>query len=271
MMMTSAPEHFNAIAGQYAASEVHANSPTIRRLHELLASTRLDTVCDVACGPGHLALSFAGKAPRIVGTDAAPNMLRQFERLAKERGVSMETICAYAESVPLPSDLFDAVVSRLAPHHFPDVVKAVREMARLAKPGGCVAVIDLEGDENAILDDLNHQLEVLHDPSHVRSHTVARWRELFETNGLAVEALESKQTELPAGLTVQRWCEIGNTPPEAQLKIRALLATAPREHLAGLGIHFEKGEFRIPVRTLIILGRKKPGLNLQIDPFRCGC
>jgi hypothetical protein len=68
--------------------------------------------------------------------------------------------------------------------------------------------------------------------------------------------LESNQTELPAGLTVQRWCEIGNTTREAESKIRALLATAPKEHLAGLGIQLENGEFRIPVRTLIILGCK---------------
>ncbi|HTQ51662.1 MAG TPA: class I SAM-dependent methyltransferase [Candidatus Acidoferrales bacterium] len=255
-MTPSAPDHFNAIAGQYAASEVHANSPTIRRLHELLASKKLDSVCDVACGPGHLALSFAGKASQIVGMDAAPNMLRQFERLAKERGVSVETVLACAESVPLPANSFDVVVSRLAPHHFSDAAKVVREMARLTKPGGGVAVIDLEGNENSALDDLNHHIEVLHDPSHVRSYPVARWREFFEKIGLAVEALESKQTELPGGLTIQRWCEIGNTPPEARAKIRALLAAAPGEHLTGLGICLEDGEFRIPVRTLIILGRK---------------
>ena len=256
-MATSAPEHFDAIAGQYAASEVHAGSPTIRRLHELLAPKRMNAVCDVACGPGHLALSFAGKASRIVGVDAAPNMLRQLERLAQERGVKVETVLAYAESVPLPANSFDAVVSRLAPHHFSDVAKAVREMARLAKPGGVVAVIDLEGNEDPLLDDLNHQIEVLHDPSHVRSYISSRWREFFETNGLTVEGLESKQSELPGGLTIRRWCEVGNTPPEARSKIRALLAAAPREHLAGLGIRSENGEFRIPVRTLIILGRKR--------------
>lgn len=255
-MKTSAPEHFNAIAGQYATSEVHANSPTIRRLHELLTAKPLDSICDLACGPGHLALSFAGKTSRIVGVDAAPNMLRQFERLAQERKVNVETVCAYAASVPLPSNSFDAVVSRLAPHHFPDVAKVVGEMARLAKPGGYVAAIDLEGNGNPECDAFNHQLEVLHDPSHARSYTAAGWRKFFETNGLAIEALESGQTELPGGLTVRRWCEIGSTPPENESKIRALLAAAPKKYLAQLDIQFENGEFRIPVRTLIIVGGK---------------
>lgn len=255
-MTTSAPEHFDSIASQYAASEVHANSPTMRRLHELLGTARLESVCDIACGPGHLALSFAGKTSRIVGVDAAPNMLRQFERLARERGAKIETIHSDVEKVALPSNSFDLVASRLAPHHFPHVVKALQEMARLAKPGGYVAVIDLEGNENFGADDLNHKIEVLHDPSHVRSYTSSRWREFFEQNGLAIEALETRQTELPAGLTVKRWCEIGKTAEEAQIQIRSLLAAAPGEHLTQLGIRSEDGEFRIPVRTLIILGRK---------------
>ena len=255
-MTASAPEHFDAIARRYAASEVHAHSPTIRRLHELLAAKWPASICDIACGPGHLALSFAGKVSRIVGVDAAPNMLLEFEKLARERGATVEAIRAFAANVPLPADSFDLVVSRLAPHHFPDVPAAVREMARLARPGGHVAVIDLEGNDNPVLDGLNHALEVLHDPSHVRSYTAGRWREFFETSGLVIEALESGQTELPGGLSVRRWCEIGNTPAEAQAQIRARLAAAPVKQLAELGIRSENGEFYIPVRTLVILGRK---------------
>lgn len=255
-MTPSAPDHFNAIAARYAASEVHADSPTIRRLHELLHPKPSDSICEAACGPGYLALSFAGKVSRIVGVDAAPNMLRQFEKLARERGVNVETVQAFAEKTPFPSGHFDVVVSRLAPHHFPDAGKAVREMARLAKPGGHVAVIDLEGNENPDLDELNHQLEVLHDSSHVRSYTAARWREFFEINRLAIESLESGLAERPAGLAVQRWCEIGDTPKAAQLKIRAILESAPKVQLAALGIRCQDGEFYLPVRTLIIVGRK---------------
>ena len=264
LMTESAPEHFNAIAGQYAASEVHAHSPTIRRLHGLLAAERQGAICDVACGPGHLALSFAGQASRIVGVDAAPNMLRQFERLAKERGVTVETVQAFAEKIPLASNSFDTVASRLAPHHFPSVARAVQEMVRLAKPGGRVAVIDLEGSDHPALDEFNHELEVLHDPTHIRSHSARRWREYFEECGLVVDALESGQTELPGGLSVRRWCEIGSTEKAAREKIRARLEQAPRELLEELGIRFEDGEFYLPVRTLIILGRKpkEPGCRL---------
>ena len=240
-MTSNAPEHFNTVAERYAASEVHAGSPTIRQLHELLAAKPQHSVCDLACGPGHLALSFAGKASRIVGIDAAPNMLLQFERLAEQRGFKVEALKADAANAPFPSNSFDVVISRLAPHHFPDAGKAVREMARLAKPGGYVAVIDLEGSENPVLDELNHQIETWHDPSHVRSYTAPQWRAFFEANNLVVEALETGKTELPGGLPVRRWCEIGNTSPDAESKIRLRLASASQEQLAQLGIRFERG------------------------------
>ncbi len=226
-------------------------------LGELLAPKKLASLCDVACGPGHLALSFAGKVPRIVGVDAAPNMLQQFQRLAQERGVNVEAIQAFAEKIPLPPDSFDAVVSRLAPHHFLDPAKAVEEMARLAKRGGSVAVIDLEANDDPVLDALHHEIEVLHDPTHVRSYSAPRWRQYFERAGLTVEVLESGHTELPGGLSIQGWCDIGNTEAAAREKIYTTLKQAPMEQLSKLGIRLEDGEFYIPVRTLIILGQKK--------------
>lgn len=189
-MNTSSPQRFNALAGGYATSEVHTGSPTLDRLHQLL--NNVDSVCDVASGAGHTGLGFAGIASQIVAVDPAPNMLAQVKRLAAERGVAVETVEAFAESIPLASASFDLVVCRLAAHHFSELSKAMTEMPRLAKPGGYVAIIDMEGDENPVLDALNHEIEVLHDPTHIRSYTVKHWRELFVTNRLEVEVCENR-------------------------------------------------------------------------------
>ena len=254
-MNSSSSQRFNTLSGNYATSEVHVSSPTRDRLHALLPP--VESVCDVASGAGHTGLGFAGLARRIVAVDPAPNMLAEVRRLAAERGVAVETVEAFAESIPLPSDSFDLVVCRVAAHHFSDLPRAMAEMTRLAKPGGHVAVIDMEGDENPDLDALNHEIEVLHDPTHVRSYTAEHWRELFTANGLEIEACENRWWEFPAGLTVGRWCELGNSGAEALQTIRAKLAAAPPEWLAELEIMQDAdGEFRIPVRTLLILGQK---------------
>lgn len=254
-MDSASSQRFNTLARNYATSEVHTGSPTRDRLHALLPP--IDSVCDVASGAGHTGLGFAGLASRIVAVDPAPNMLAQVRRLAGERGVAVETVEAFAESIPLSSGSFDLVVCRVAAHHFSDLPKAMAEMTRLARPGGYVAIIDMEGDENPDIDALNHAIEVLHDPTHVRSYTVSHWQALFAANGLDVVACENRWWEIPGGMTVKRWCELGDSGEEALRAIEARLAAAPPDWLAALEISRDAdGGFRIPIRTLLILGRK---------------
>lgn len=256
MKKSDSAARFDRLAENFATSEIHQSSPTIRRLHSLLDLTKPLSICDVACGPGHLALSFQGVASRIMGVDPAPNMLRAFEKLAAERGLEVETRCASAEDIPLPSDSFDLVASRLAPHHFNDVERALSEMARLARPGGSVAVIDLEGYEDPAVDDFNHRLEILHDPTHVRSYSPSRWRSIFEQAGLRALHMETGLSERPQGVTVARWCEIASSGAEAEAEIRELLRQAPADWLSALPIRREGAEFIVPSRTLLVMAKK---------------
>ena len=253
---TASSQRFDKIASNFATSEVHAMSPTIKRLHEILGRAHFEGLCDVACGAGHLALSFAGRADRIVCVDPASNMLDALRRLAAERGVAIEAVQSAAESLPFPDGSFDVVASRLAPHHFSDIRRSVAEMARIARPGGVVAIIDLEGEPNPQIDDFNHALEVLHDPTHFRSHTADAWRSYFDGAGLTVETLERQLSERPSGLTVKRWCEIAASEVEAEQEIRRQLRVAPPDYLATLGIRESDGEFLLPIRTVLVVGRK---------------
>jgi ubiquinone/menaquinone biosynthesis C-methylase UbiE len=253
--MNPSSERFNRISSNYATSEIHKSSPTIARLHELLAGCTFDSVCDVGCGAGHFGLSFAGKASRLAAVDPAPNMLAAALLSAKEKGVSLETHNSAAEALPLADGEFDLTLSRQAPHHFMDVFAALREMARVTKVGGRVAVVDLEGSDNKACDEFNHRLELLHDPTHVRSYTAPRWREIFEKAGLAIELVELG-SERPAGVPVKRWCEIASSGDRAEAEINRLLREAAPEVLSTLGIRQQGEEFLMPIRTVLILGRR---------------
>jgi ubiquinone/menaquinone biosynthesis C-methylase UbiE len=251
-----ASERFNKIAANYVTSEVHASSPTIRILHEFLDLLPTAAVCDVACGAGHLALSFARKVTRIVGVDPAANMLTAFQMLAQSKGVPVEAVHANAESIPLGDNEFDLVMSRLAPHHFSDIQKGVFEMARLARCGGHVAVIDLQGHPDPDIDEFNHRIEVLHDPTHVRSYTAERWKNLFEQADLQIERIETDLSEKPGGVPIHRWCEIASSGAEAEAQIRRLLREAQARIREGLGVVQNGDEFYVPVRTVLIIGQK---------------
>ena len=255
-MTNESRERFDKIASNYVTSEIHSMSPTIRLLHQLVKLETGASICDVGCGTGHLALSFAVCAGRLVGVDPAPGMLDAFRRLAADRGIEVETVEAYAESIPLRGHQFDLVVSRLAPHHFDDVDRAVAEMVRLTKIDGRVAIIDLEGHENTDVDEFNHKLELLHDPTHIRSYTAARWKSVFESSGLKVEVLESGLSERPQGLTVRRWCEIASSGTEAEAEIQASLQKAPSLFLEAMNIRRKGRDFLMPNQTVLIVGTR---------------
>ncbi|MFD7707378.1 class I SAM-dependent methyltransferase [Streptomyces sp. NPDC059785] len=248
---------FDRIAENFATSEVHRSSPTMEALHETLGPQTGSAVCDVACGAGHLALSFADDLPaRLVAVDPAPNMLASVRRLAAERGVHVETAEAYAEQLPYADASFDLVVSRLAPHHFRDIRAAAAEMARLLRPGGRLAVIDLEGHEDPETDALNHELELLHDPTHVRSYTLDEWVGFLQGAGLNVPVARGRQAESRTGVPVRRWCEIASSGAEAEAAIRRRLDRAPAARREALGIRRDGDEYFIPVRTCMVIGVK---------------
>ncbi|WP_406175165.1 class I SAM-dependent methyltransferase [Streptomyces sp. NBC_00996] len=253
-------QRFDKIAENFATSEVHRSSPTMEALHETLGPQTGREICDVACGAGHLALSFADELPaRLVAVDPAPNMLASVHKLAAERGATVETAQAYAEELPFSDASFDLVVSRLAPHHFRDMPTAVGEMARLLRPGGRLAVIDLEGHEDPDIDALNHELEMLHDPTHQRSYTLTEWIGFLQGAGLNVPVARGSQSESRTGVPVKRWCEIASSGAEAERAIRARLAEAPAPYRDALGIRQDGGEFFIPVRTCMVIGVKPLG------------
>ena len=95
---------------------------------------------DVGGGTGALA-SKLGDALGVRATvlDPTPQMLRY----APESD-ALRTVLGSAESMPFGTDRFDALVVTDAFHHFRDQDSAVREFARVVRPGGCVLILDLD-------------------------------------------------------------------------------------------------------------------------------
>jgi SAM-dependent methyltransferase len=104
------------------------------------ASVRVrDTVLDVACGTGIVArraVAAVGDHGRVVGLDATEAMLTVAERIEPR----VEWHVGDAGDLPFDSESFDAVVCQSGLMFFPDQVAAVREMWRMLRPGGRVAV-----------------------------------------------------------------------------------------------------------------------------------
>jgi ubiquinone/menaquinone biosynthesis C-methylase UbiE len=100
-------------------------------------------VLDVACGTGvvaRLAAPRVAPAGRVVGLDLNPAMLAVARLHAPDVDVTIEWKQGDAGALPFGDDSFDAVLCQQGLQFFPDKVKALREMHRVVKSGGIVAL-----------------------------------------------------------------------------------------------------------------------------------
>ena len=97
-----------------------------------------DRVLDVACGTGALTHEVASRAggAGVVGLDLNAGMLA----VARERSPAIAWREGAAESLPFPDRSFDAVVSQFGLMFFQDRRAAIREMHRVLRPGGRLAI-----------------------------------------------------------------------------------------------------------------------------------
>jgi SAM-dependent methyltransferase len=98
-----------------------------------------DRVLDVGCGTGVLARAAADRvadASQVTGLDLNEGMLAVARRLRPQ----IDWRQGDATKLPFPDGSYDVVVSQFALMYFPDRGAAIREMVRVLRPGGRLAV-----------------------------------------------------------------------------------------------------------------------------------
>jgi len=119
-------------------------APVTQALIEDARIARGNSVLDVATGTGEPALSIAdliGPAGKVVGTDAVPEMVEAARREGSRRSLqNMSFEVAFSDSLPFPANTFDAAVSRFGVMFFPSPVDCVRDVLRVLRPGGMIAM-----------------------------------------------------------------------------------------------------------------------------------
>lgn len=104
-------------------------------------------VLDVGCGPGTITVDLATLVPggRVIGVDTSPEVLAKAAELAVARGVdNVELEEADVAALPYSDSSFDVVHAHQVLQHLLDPVAALREMRRVLRPGGVLAVRDAD-------------------------------------------------------------------------------------------------------------------------------
>ncbi len=97
---------------------------------------------DLGCGTGQVAEALAPFAGGILAVDGSEAMLEEARRRLEPHG-NVEVLHGDLEALPLEDGSLDAAVLALVLHHLPDPAAALREVARVVRPGGRVLVMDM--------------------------------------------------------------------------------------------------------------------------------
>ena len=109
-----------------------------KTLNQMLALSSTDHVLDVGSGDGFWTARFATHCGQITGLEPDEHILAYARTLYQCPNV--EYVRGNAESLPYPNSTFDKVVSISCLEHFADPLQGLREMTRVLKPGGRLAI-----------------------------------------------------------------------------------------------------------------------------------
>ena len=173
------------------------------------------SVLDLGCGPGTITVDLADRvAPgRVVGVDAAADVIAKAAALG-ESHPNTEFLVGDAYALDFPDDTFDLVHAHQVLQHVGDPVAVLREMRRVAKPGGVVAARDVD-----------YRGTIWYPPL----PGLGQWMELYQ------QVHRSNGGEPNAGRRVKAWAqEAGFTEVEATASIWAFTNAEDRAWWGGM-------------------------------------
>jgi SAM-dependent methyltransferase len=109
---------------------------------------RFNDALDVGCGEGRFCRMLKAAGITTTGIDPTPAMIEE----ARRRDPAGEYRSGRAEALEFPDASFDLVVSYITLVDIPDFRVAIREMARVLKPGGALLMANLTGYISACID-----------------------------------------------------------------------------------------------------------------------
>jgi ubiquinone/menaquinone biosynthesis methyltransferase len=113
-----------------------------------------DVVLDSCCGSGDIAQilsSVVGKQGKVVGLDFSRDMLVDAKSRDK-RNSNIEWVQGDALELPYADGYFDAATMGYGLRNVSDIPRALRELHRVLRKGGCVAILDFNNSDNEVVD-----------------------------------------------------------------------------------------------------------------------
>jgi ubiquinone biosynthesis O-methyltransferase len=114
-----------------------------QQILQLVGSPASRRVLDAGCGDGLLAAALARAGAVVTGVDSDPRMLAAARERTQRTGVAVELVQGDIRALPLHDATFDVVIAVTVLCFLPNAERAVRELARVLRPGGDIVIGEL--------------------------------------------------------------------------------------------------------------------------------
>lgn len=204
-----------------------------------------ETVVEVGAGTGNFLALFAEVAGQLIAVDLTPSMLAHARRHA-----GLHLVAGDGRRLPLRSGSVDLVASAQALHHVHDPATVVREMRRVARPGGRVLLVDQVATERYEEALMMTELELARDPSHAMSRPPSAYRMIVRAAGL--EIVDERVAESEQRLSSWMWP--GEFPEERIAAVSDLIGKIGHE--TGMGFERDGDDWVFLRRRLMLLAER---------------
>ena len=249
-------------------------APVTQALAEDAHIAPRQVVLDLATGPGEPALTLAalvGPEGKIFGIDPIPEMVAAARRTAERLGAANAQFeVASADHLPFPDNTFDAAISRFGIMFFPSPLNAIREMLRVLKPAGKLALAVWHSAErnpfhyslSRVIDRHIESLPLAPDaPDAFRFANPGKLLKLLHQAGVADPRERLLQFAIQAPMSVEDFLQLRL---EISDKLRQKIATLPnpqlaevkRQALAALAEFSTPQGISFPAEILMLTGAK---------------
>jgi ubiquinone/menaquinone biosynthesis C-methylase UbiE len=230
-------ERFTRTADAFADFSLGPRRNEAGWLVELAEPQGYEVALDVACGPGTFARAFAPHVRRACGLDLTLAMLERARRVAAEEHLqNLFFTCGNAYALPFANGAFDLASCGYSLHHMSDPLAVLGELARVVRPGGRIALLDLITPEEPERAALNNQIEIARDHSHVRTLSSRDFERLLGRANLELGRREVRERLR----SFDDWMQIAGLQPgsPAYTRTRELMEATIRDDAAGFHPHF---------------------------------
>ena len=161
-------DYFNQVADQWDSIQASFYSEKVRDRALATAAVRSgDTAADIGCGTGFITEGLIRAGLHVIAVDQSEAMLAQM----KSKFADIPDIDYHrgeAEQLPIADGSVDYVFANMYLHHVEKPSIAIKEMARILKPGGALVITDLDNHTFGSLKDEHHDRWLGFDRQHIR-------------------------------------------------------------------------------------------------------